>query len=46
MSKYKQTFKPKEGELNVVYGILDVIKKIRCSPDGPVHFAYIVEEER
>lgn len=46
MSKYEPTWRPKEGELNVVYGTFDIVKKIRCNPEGPVHFVYIMEEEK
>lgn len=43
--KYTPNWKPKEGELNVLRADLETVKKTRCSPDGPIHFAYAVQEE-
>lgn len=35
------TWRPKQGPLKVAIGALEDIKKIRCSQEGPWHFAFV-----
>ena len=39
-------WKPQSGELVVVRADIETVKRTRCSPDGPIHFAYEMDSER